>query len=180
MNFCSRNAQTLFYACHFDVKDDLKETKANCINVIDQEERAECFTVARAARNEDWKACRDQREARFDVCDLIDEQRYADPLLDPDIAFIDPDEIGAAYDPNHYVNLTVDHTYVLRAGEDFEETVIVHVTDETREAEGYDEPVLCRVVVDAVMIAEEDEENGGTEWVAQEITDDYFAQDDSG
>ncbi len=179
-HFCSQTAQTLFQACHFDVKDDFKETKAKCINVIDQEARTECFDMARAARREDWKGCRDQRGARFEVCDLIGEQRYADPLLDPDIAFIDPGEIGTSYDPNHYVNMTVGHTYVLRAGEDFEETVIVHVTNQIREAEGYDEPVLCRVVVDAVMIAEEEEEDSSIEWGAQEVTDDYFAQDDSG
>ena len=76
--------------------------------------------------------------------------------------------------------MTVGHTYVLRAGEDFEETVIVHVTDEVREAEGYNgEPVRCRIVVDAVVIAEPDG-MGGIEWEPEEVTDDYFAQSDNG
>jgi len=176
---CSQTAKTLYQACHFDTKDDLLETNANCINVIGKDARAECLDEAAAAWKEDRKTCKDQRNARLDVCDQVGEGRYKNPLMNPDIAFIDPDEIGTTYAPNHYVSLTEGHTYVLRAGEDFEETVIVHVTDEIREAEGYDEPVLCRVVVDAAMIAEEDEEDGGTEWVPEEVTDDYFAQDDA-
>ena len=177
---CSQTAKTLFQACKFDAKDDSAETKGNCINVIDDDDRSECFDDLKEAKKEDKESCKDQREARLDVCDQIGDGRYENPLLDPEITFIDPDEIGDTYDPNHYVNLTVGHTFVLRAGEDFEETVIVHVTDEIREAEGYDEeePVLCRVVVDAAVIAEE--EDGGTEWVAEEVTDDNFAQDETG
>ena len=37
-------------------------------------------------------------------------------------------------------------------GEDGEETVVVHVTDMTREIQG----VPCRVVIDAVVVAEHD------------------------
>jgi hypothetical protein len=99
------------------------------------------------------------------------------------ISFVEPDEIGPGYPPNPYVNLTQGHTYVLRAGEDFEETVVVHVTDQEREVErGDDEdPVKCRVVVDAVMVLEVDEDDASvTEWVVDELTDDYFAQDDTG
>lgn len=177
---CSQTAKTLYQACHFDVKEDLLETNANCINVIDRNARNECFNDAKVAWKDDWEACRDQRDARLDVCEQIGEGRYKNPLLDPGITFIDPDEIGTTYGPNHYVNLTVGHTFVLRAGEDFEETVIVHVTDVIREAEGYDEPVLCRVVADVAMIAEEDEEDGGIEWITEEFTDDYFAQDING
>lgn len=178
---CSQTAETLYHACHSDTNDDLIKTKANCINVIGKDARAECFDGAAAAWEEDIETCEEQRNARLDICEKIGEGRYKNPLLNPDITFIDPDEIGDMYNPNHYVNLTVGHTYVLRAGEDFEETVIVHVTDEIREAEGYDEPVLCRVVVDVAVIAEKDEEDGGgTEWIAEEVTDDYFAQDDAG
>ena len=180
IEFCSLSAQTLFRACNFDVRDDANETFANCIGIIDPNERADCYKELRLGWMEGKEVCMDQRDARLDVCELIGEEQYLDPLLEPDITFIDPDEIGFTYDPNHYVSLTAGHTYVLRAGEDFEETVVVHVTDMIREAEGYDEAVLCRVVVDAVMIAEEDEEGGSIEWVAEEITDDYFAQDDTG
>lgn len=71
------------------------------------------------------------------------------------------------------------HTYVLRAGEDFEETVVVHVTDQIREARGFAAPVLCRVVVDVVLTQEMGEE-GEVEWIPEEVTDDYLAQDSQG
>ena len=180
-NYCSQTSRTLYRACYFDTLDDLNETKANCINIIDDEAREECFDTVQSELWGELESCKDQKDARRAVCDSIGEQRYADPLKDPDITFVDPDNIGDGVDPNPYVNMTVGHTYVLRAGEDFEETVVVHVTDEVREAEGYDgEPVLCRVVVDAVMILEEDEEDGSSEWIGEEVTDDYFAQDNTG
>lgn len=180
-NYCTQTARTLYRACYFDTLDDLNETRANCINIIDDEAREECFDTVQSNPWEGLGFCKDQKNARRDVCDSIGEQRYADPLKDPVITFINPDDIGDGVDPNPYVNMTVGHTYVLRAGEDFEETVVVHVTDEVREAEGYDgEPVLCRVVVDAVMILEEDEDEGTSEWIGEEVTDDYFAQDNTG
>lgn len=180
-NYCAQTARTLYRACQFDTLDDFNETKANCINIIDDEAREECFNTVQSEPRGELRPCKDQKDARRGACDSIGEQRYADPLNDPGITFVDPEDIGNGVDPNPYVNMAVGHTYVLRAGEDFEETVVVHVTDEAREAEGYDgEPVLCRVVVDAVMILEEDEEEGSSEWVGEEVTDDYFAQDNTG
>ena len=173
-NFCSQTARSVFHACHFDVLDDFNETKANCINIDDEDERELCVADSREAKREDWKGCKEQRSARLDVCDLIGEDRYADPLKDPYIEFVNPDDIGNSVAPNQYVNMTKGHTYVLRAGEGFEETVIVHVTDEIREAEGaYEEkPVLCRVVVDVALVLDDDGERE-----VEELTDDYFAQD---
>jgi len=179
-NYCSRTAEKLYEACSFDIEDDLSETKANCINVIDKDERAKCKDKAEKTYKRDGRTCGDQWEARLADCKRIGKKRYNNPLLNPNKTFIDPDEIGTTYDPNPYVNMTVGHTYVLRAGEDFEETVVVHVTDEIREAEGYNgEPVLCRIVVDAVVIAEPDG-MGGIEWEPEEVTDDYFAQASNG
>lgn len=177
-NFCSQTARTVFHACHFDVLDDYNESRANCINIEDDDERAECINDTKEAKWEDWKSCKSQKDARLDVCDLIGEDRYADPLQDPSITFVDLENSNEPSTLNRFVNLSVGHTYVLRAGEDFEETVIVHVTDEVREVEreGLD-PVKCRVVVDAVMVREEAEEEGEEdEWVVDELTDDYFAQ----
>ncbi len=175
-NFCSQTARTVHQACFFDVRDDFYETRANCINVEDEDERAECFVDARKAKWEDWKGCKDQKKARLDVCGQIGEDRYADPLQDSLVAFVDfENDEGDPINPstlNRFVNLNMGHTYVLRAGEEFEETVIVHVTDEVREVEREEglDPVQCRVVVDAVMVREEGE------WVVDELTDDYFAQ----
>ncbi len=68
--------------------------------------------------------------------------------------------------------MAAGHTYVLRAGEDGEETVVVHVTEDTREILG----VPCRVVVDIVVETEVDDESGEVEYEAVEVTDDWFAQ----
>ncbi len=176
---CSKTAKRMFGACRADVNDDFRESLAICLNVGDDEERATCYEEAWEERHEGWDECYDQRDARFDTCDVVGEERYdPDPLRDPANLFVDPDEIGDVFDPNPYVNLTVGHTYVLRAGEDFEETVIVTVTDETREAEGFDgAEVICRTVVDAVVVEEEDDDDGGIDYEAVEVTDDYFAQD---
>ncbi len=59
----------------------------------------------------------------------------------------------------------------MRAGEEEEETVVVHVTGDSREIQG----VLCRVVVDIVF--ETAEEEGEFEYEVVEYTDDWFAQD---
>jgi hypothetical protein len=104
---------------------------------------------------------------------VLGEQRYdTDPLLDPAIAFVDPDDVDQS-SANPYVSIVAGHTYVLRAGEEGEETVVVHVTDESREIQG----VSCRVVVDAVVEAEEDEDTGEIDYLPVEVTDDWFAQD---
>jgi len=178
-DYCSQTAEKLYKACTSDIEDDLFETKANCINVIEKDDRVECKDKAKKRYTRGERTCEDQREARLADCGRIGEARYKNPLLKPTRTFIDPDEIGTTYEPNPYVNMTVGHTFVLRAGEDFEETVVVHVTDEIREAEGYDEPVRCRVVVDAAVIAESDGE-GGIDWIPEEVTDDYFAQSGNG
>jgi len=90
--------------------------------------------------------------------------------------FIDPDNVPDIYPANPYVSVAAGHTYVLRAGEDGEETVVVHVTEDTREILG----VLCRVVVDIVVETEVDDETGEVEYEAVEVTDDWFAQTVSG
>jgi hypothetical protein len=66
------------------------------------------------------------------------------------------------------------HTYLLRAGEEGEETVVVHVTGETREILG----VACRVVLDVVVEVEDG--GGAVEYQSVEVTDDWFAQDETG
>ena len=64
-------------------------------------------------------------------------------------------------------------TQVIRAGEDFEEIVVVTVTSDVRPINGLD----CRTVVDVGLIIEDDGQ-GGVEYVAEEVTDDYYAQSD--
>jgi hypothetical protein len=168
---CVRTAFRMFAACRLDIGDDYKVTGANCINISDKAERIACREEAIATRDEEEEQCAAQRDARVEVCELLGENRYdPDPLLDPTVTFVDPNHIDKNH-ANPYVSLVAGHTFVLRAGETFQETVVVHVTDKTREIQG----VHCRVVVDIVFEAQE--ENGILEYVPLEVTDDWFAQD---
>ena len=177
---CERTAERMFQSCSFEIKKEFKATRANCINFSDAEERADCRDQAAETKSEDADGCDDQRSARRDVCELLGENRYdPDPLTgesltgDP-IVFVDPDTIGGANLPNPYLSLVPGQTQVLRAGEDFEETIVVHVTDQVREILG----VSCRVVVDIVVFTEEDE--GDFSYDAVEVTDDWYAQSTDG
>jgi hypothetical protein len=174
---CERTAETMLRACHFDVGDNLYTAIANCQNLADADERADCLADARVERREEAALCGEIAEARLNVCELTGEWRYdPDPLTGfsltgTPIEFVDPDEIPAVWAPNPFVSLVPGHTHVLRAGDEFAETIVVHVTDMTREILG----VTCRVVVDIVL-----EANDEGELEAVEVTDDWFAQSTTG
>lgn len=175
---CEKTAGTMYLACHSDVKDDYLTTSANCMNISDWGERLECYEEAMGVRGEERRYCRDVKEARKDACELLGENRYdPDPLLDPAIEFVQPDDVGDVYDVNPYVSVEAGHTFVLNGVVDgeVEEIVVVHVTEETREILGVD----CRVVVD-IVVEESEEDPGVFEYEAIEVTDDWFAQDTAG
>jgi len=175
--FCTSTAWNMMRACKIDTREELHITRANCANILDADDRNACREEAIVTREEELEECAEQWEARLDACHLLDEFIYdPDPLLDPAIHFIHPDEIPGVYAANPYVSLIAGHTYVLRAGDEGQEIVVVHVTDETLEIQG----VECRVVVDVVVEAEEDEDGLGVEYVPVEVTDDWFAQSDVG
>jgi hypothetical protein len=162
-------------ACALDAGASFTTTLANCENAPTGAVRASCREDARSARQEDLVMCREVREAREDTCDLLGENRYApDPLVDPDNAFIDPNDIPESYAPNPYVSLEAGRTLVLRGGEQSAEIVVVHVTDQTREIED----VPCRVVADVVVEAASEDGEVGYEPI--ELTDDWLAQDVGG
>jgi len=173
---CERTAGQMQKACRHDVLDNFKVTQANCTNISEANDRDACREEAVAVREDELEECAEQSEERLNACDVLGEFRYdPDPLLDQSITFVDPDDVEKD-DANPYVSIVPGHTYVLQAGEDGEEIVVVHVTAQTKEIQD----VLCRVVVDVVMVAEEDEEDGGVEYVSVEHTDDWFAQDTDG
>ncbi len=171
---CERSAGDMYSACKAGARDDLFTTQANCRNFADGGARKECVEESIDVRKEEVGSCRDVLAARKEACELLGENRYQDPLLNPDIVFIDPNEVPGTYAANPYVSVAAGHTYVLRAGDEGEETVVVHVTDETREIQD----VACRVVLDVVVEVETDE--GEVEYEAVEVTDDWFAQDEIG
>lgn len=173
-SICEQTTRNMLAACKLDAREELSKTQANCLNIMDNTESAACIEQARTTRSEEIAQCNAQLAARTSACELLGEDRYdPDPLVNPNNTFINPDDIPTMYPPNPYVSLAEGHTYVLRDGP---ETIVVHVTGETRDFLG----VACRVVVDAVMVAETDPVDGSLAYVPLEVTDDWFAQDTTG
>jgi hypothetical protein len=172
---CDQSANKMFHSCRFENFEEYKATIAHCLNFSDEETRNSCEQEAGQTRREAKMDCFAQHDARHDVCELLAEDRYdPDPLTGTSltgesIVFVDPDTIGDSYMPNPYLSLVPGKTQVLRAGEDFEETIVVHVTNEVREILG----VSCRVVKDIVFLYEDGE------YEPVEVTDDWFAQSTS-
>ncbi len=89
---CVKTAWQMLGACKLDVREEHKETVANCLNISNRQAQHQCFVGARKAVPEEVESCLDQFEARVDVCDLLGEYRYdPDPLVDPTINFVDVD-----------------------------------------------------------------------------------------
>jgi hypothetical protein len=150
---CSATASAQLGACRSEAKDDYATARAICLNRPD-EERAACLAAARAEAKEAGEDCRDQREARRELCDQLGEERY-DPDFDP--AAFDSD-FGAPTQPNPWFPLGIGHTWQYAGGD---ETIEVEVLDETKQIEG----VTCIVVRDRAL-------EGGQ---LVEDTDDWFA-----
>lgn len=141
-SICEKTAGLMHSACKADSKDDLNTSLANCLNILDSDESSECMQEARGNKKEEDENCKDVRHTRQDACELLAENAYdPNPLLDPANEFIDPDDVPGIFAPNPYVSIAAGHTYVLRTGEDEEETVIVHVTRDNREIQGVCKPL---------------------------------------
>src|SRR5262245_41208753 len=98
-------AHAMQKACLFDVGETLHTTLAACMN-LSEGERASCADEARAARVEDTDLCGEQLQARQEVCELLHEFRYHDPLSSSSVTFVDPTKIGSGgFEPNPYVSL---------------------------------------------------------------------------
>lgn len=178
---CKFSAKLMASSCHAERMEEYSSSFARCNAIDDAEARDNCKTAARNARKAAGPGCAEQKSARMEVCNALGERRYQDPLADPGIEFIDPDDIGSGgVENNPYVILETGHTHVLRAEEydpDTDETaielIVVYATDEVREIAG----VNCRVVVDVVVEPEWDEDEGKWGFTPIEVTDDWFAQD---
>jgi hypothetical protein len=151
---CSATARLQAQACEKEVDDDTGTERAICLNLTDEEERDECRDDVRASRREALTLCREQLEARRELCDLIGEDRY-DPDFDPaefDTDFSNPTS------PNTHFPLGIGNRWRYVGGG---ETTTIEVLDKTKLIDG----VTCAVVND--LVAEDGE--------AIEDTDDWFA-----
>lgn len=159
--YCSMTAKAVKKACNFEVKNDYWIAVGNCINESGPDERRTCFQEARTERRDGDSLCKEQQEARMDLCDAVGEARY-DPDFDQS-NFVDPTEIGHSVAPNPYFPLVAGNQWKYEGNG---ETITVTVTDKTKLIEG----VTCVVVNDVVK---EDD-------VPVEDTNDWYAQDRGG
>ena len=154
--YCTATALLQFAACENELRDDFFKASAICINLSEKQERNECSAEAYAATQEGNALCREQREARRELCEALGEDRY-----DPDF---DPDDFDDDFtNLNEFYPLAIGNTWEYEGGD---ETISVEVLDETKLIDG----VTCIVVNDRV---EDDGE-------LVEDTDDWFGQRENG
>lgn len=145
-------------SCRFEAKEEYWIAIANVDMVPDEDERDELREEADEEFSEAFELCKDQYNARLDLVDALDEEYYC-PEIDPD----DFDDPGT----NTYWPMVVGTTLTYEGEtEDGTETIVVTVTEDTREILG----VECTVVRDIVYLDGE----------AVEDTLDYFAIDNYG
>ena len=82
-SFAPKPPRRVLIACGYEAKDDYSIAVGNCINVSDRQERKECYIEAEEQFKEANEECRDVREARLEICELVGEERY-DPDFDPE------------------------------------------------------------------------------------------------
>lgn len=150
--FCSETAAKQYEACKAEIKDDLFTAQAICTNVSRAAERRRCFDDAVQEYGEAGQLCREQLEAREDLCDALGEGRY-----DPDFAPADFDDDFTS--PNPYFPLSVGDRWSFVGGD---ESIEVEVQDKTKRIEG----VTCVVVHDVVREDGRDVEDTD-DWIAQ-------------
>ncbi len=154
-NQCKKIAGIQQEACRSELKADFFSASANCANLGDKAERTECREDAASEAAETRMLCRDQKQARRELCEDLREDRYA-PDFDP--AGFETDYRNPAV-TNPYFPLEVGQRWSYSAPD---EEISVEVLDETKQIEG----VTCVVVRDLVRV----------DGVPLEDTDDWFAQ----
>jgi hypothetical protein len=170
---CTATAKLALKACSAEGRDDLLIASAICLNLSDRDERRDCKEQARMENAEFRELCKEQFDARLEVCDLVGEGAY-DPDFDPD-AF----ELGG----NTWFPLAVGNRWKYESefsdeeGEAVTETITVTVLENEADPGNYvtkqigvtedSDGVTCLVVNDVV------EENGEV----IEDTDDWYARE---
>jgi len=168
---CLATAVAAYKSCQFEVNEEYWMAVGKCKNLSDPEAAAECLAAAREEKTEARQTCREQLEARLQVCDDLGPGSY-EPAVTPD-DFLDPEMITPA-NANPYFPLVAGTKWVYEGEtEDGLEVITVTVTDEIKEIEYPEESgqvFACVVVQDVVEIEGE----------LIEDTFDWFAQDQAG
>lgn len=142
-------------ACIADAIEGYWWTRSNCLN-LPMAQRAQCMIDGLFEFGDRIEECRDQRDARLDLCQLLGGGIYH-PIIDPNnfVSSID----------NPYLPLTPGTTFVYEKNTaDGLERIHFTVTHETKEILG----VTCVVVHDIVTVDDEVEEDT-FDWFAQDV-----------
>ena len=161
---CSTAAVSLRHACAVDVLDDMFELTAICLDIADEEDRADCMADVEADRLETEEECDDVFDARLGLCEDVADAAH-EPAFGMAYAanFVDPLLIGNGVQPNPWFPLVEGNTWLYEGDG---ETIEVVVTGETKLIDG----ITCIVVIDTAW---EDD-------VLIELTQDWYAQDVAG
>lgn len=158
---CFETTELMRHACKADTKDDFFEQSAKCLNSDDAEE---CQLEANEEYEDERKDCNYQAMGRDDLCERL-------PDAGPYIMEIDPDNFtGECVLGNPYYPLVVGMVTTFVSEEDEGETIIVTVTDETREIEGVDAIVVRDTVYEGLPDVDMNPTGDRIE-----DTDDYYA-----
>jgi hypothetical protein len=169
---CTETTAAADLACRFEAKDDYWIALGKCANRTDPEAKEECRGDAFKDYKDARSLCRDQREARREICDTLGESPY-DPEIDPN-RFVDFEAVIEGREdffPNAYFPLVPGSKRIyIVTDEDGEksERIKVEVLEETKEILG----VTCIVVRDRVWEFDDEGEKG-----LVEDTLDWYAQD---
>ncbi len=173
--FCSATARAAYKGCKNEVKDDYWVGIGNCNNLSGPGDRVNCMEAAAEELLEAKEGCKDQKEARLEICEELGEAPY-DPVINPD-QFVDFEmviEEEEDFTPNKYFPLVPGSTreYLAKDGDGMViERILVEVLAETKEILG----VNCIVIRDRVWEIDED----GEETLVED-TYDWHAQDLAG
>lgn len=164
---CFDTTRVMKSACRADIADDLYENTAKCLNSADVRQcRRDALGEYRAAQAE----CGEQAEARDALC-----ERLPDP--GPYIVNLNPDDFNGnngvcATGQNRFFPLNPGTVTTFVSDTDEPETIIVTVTEDTREIAGIETIVVNDRVFEGVP---DDEGNPTGDPI--EHTDDYYAID---
>ncbi len=158
---CFETTQLMLEACFADIVDDFFEESAKCVNTDEvrdcKHEVKHDFKLAR-------KDCRYQARGRDDLCERL-------PDAGPYIMDIDPENFtGECAAGNPYYPLIVGAVTTFVNEEDEGETIVVTVTDETREIAGIETIVVRDTVYEGLP-----DVDGNPVGDRIEDTDDYYA-----
>lgn len=160
---CFDTTRVMKSACRADIADDFYENTAKCLNSDDVLAcRREASSEYRGAQGE----CGEQAEARDALCERL-------PDAGPYIVELDPEDFGdCATGQNRFLPLIPGTVATFVNATDEPETIIVTVTEDTREIEGIETVVVNDRVFEGLP-----DEDGQPSGDPIEDTDDYYAID---